>query len=828
MQNQNTQFTIAFKNENFKNFIEKLTCDKILNENEKSYILSCALLFLKEYERDKRYTSFADFAYYIILKYSVFYGDYKPLYDFSTNFGFYPITKVILENNLLPKTGINDKLIELELDNFQNIDEKYFETFEQNRNKNLFLNEKSNEKGYLAPTSFGKSSIIIDYIRKIENKEKIVIVVPTKSLLMQTYKMIKNSDLKYKLLFHDEMYQNEDSFIAIFTQERALRLLKKEKEIFYDTLIIDEAHKILESAKDKSNRSILLSRLISINKKLNKNHKVIYLSPLIEDIKNIELYENQNIKSYRINFNIKEPEIFEYKLNGDIIKHNRFFINDTFNGFKINEFQNYFDYLISNSSEKNFIYHARPKRVENIARDFCKNLKKTEKTESVKTIINILKNEVHKDFYVIDCLEYGVSYIHGQMPDLIKEYLELKYKELNEIKFLVANSVILEGINMPIDSLFIFNTYGLDSKGLNNLIGRVNRLNEIFRNNENKLFKLLPKIHFINNKEYDSTEKTISNMLPSIKSLRSRVFKDEIKNPTLLNYDIESIKDKNPIEEERLRDLKRKLQQQENFLNRIPENNFDELKRYLIESGIINLYKCDIEKLTTIILKNLGEKNLWNDLELLEKIYSIFIKNNIELIQDNEFKRFDFEETRKHYKFYIEVNQKRSLKENVESLKKYFEEKAKSEIKKERMFYFGSAYGKEVYDINNYMKSSKVYIDLGEITDERELINLAIVKLKMEDNFVSFTLNKFIVFLYDYKLISEDEYNLYVYGTIDKSKIKFTKFGMNVSLISKLETDNQINNIDFDDNNNLIINESFKSYLNTLNDFQKFEIERFL
>lgn len=828
MQNQNAQFTSAFKNENFKNFIEKLTCDVILDENEKSYILSCALLFLKEYEKDKRYTSFADFAYYIILKYSVFYSDYKPLYDFSINFGFYPITKVILENDLLPKTGINDKLIEHELDYFQNIDEKYFETFEQNRNKNLFLIDKSNEKSYLAPTSFGKSSIIIDYIKNLDSKEKIVIVVPTKSLLMQTYKMIKVAKLGYKLLFHDEMYDKEESFIAIFTQERALRLLKGKKNLFYDSLIIDEAHKIMESVKDKSNRSVLLSRLISLNRKININQKVIYLSPLIEDISNIKIYENQNIKKYNIDFNVKEPELFEYKINGDIIKHNRFFISDKFKGFKIDEYQSYFKYIMNNSSKKNFLYHSRPKLVEYIAKDFCNNLEKINKSESIINIINILKNEVHKDFYVIECLEYGVSYIHGQMPDLIKEYLEFKYKELSEIKYLAANSVILEGINMPIDSLFIFNTFGLGKKGLINLIGRVNRLNEIFKNNENLLHKLLPKIHFINSKEYNSTEKKIRDMLPTITSLRSRTFKDEVKNPTLLNYNIDLIKDKIPEEQERLRDLKRKVQNQEKFLSEIPKNKFDELKQYLIESGIINLYKCDIEKLTTIVLNNLEQKNLWQDLELLEKIYLIFIKNNIELVQDNEFKRFDFEETRNHYKFYIEVNQKRSLKENIESLKDYFEKRKKSEIKKERMFYFGSAYGNEVYDSINYEKGSKVYIDLKTVKDDRELINLAIVKLKMEDNFVSFTLNKFIVFLYDYKLISEDEYNLYVYGTTDKSKIKFTKFGINVSLISKLETDNQISNIDFDDNNNLIVNESFKSYLNTLNDFQKFEIERYL
>jgi hypothetical protein len=30
------------------------------------------------------------------------------------------------------------------------------------------------------------------------------------------------------------------------------------------------------------------------------------------------------------------------------------------------------------------------------------------------------------------------------MPDLIKEYLEYKFKEIKELKYIVANSVILE------------------------------------------------------------------------------------------------------------------------------------------------------------------------------------------------------------------------------------------------------------------------------------------------------------------------------------------------------------------------------------------------
>lgn len=69
--------------------------------------------------------------------------------------------------------------------------------------------------------------------------------------------------------------------------------------------------------------------------------------------------------------------------------------------------------------------------------------------------------------------------MHGGIPDLIKDFLEYKFKTESDIKYLVANSVVLEGINFPIEVLFILNTTDLKVKNLINLIGRVNRLNEV-------------------------------------------------------------------------------------------------------------------------------------------------------------------------------------------------------------------------------------------------------------------------------------------------------------------------------------------------------------
>ena len=82
--------------------------------------------------------------------------------------------------------------------------------------------------------------------------------------------------------------------------------------------------------------------------------------------------------------------------------------------------------------------------------------------------------------------------------------------------------------------------------------------------------------------------------------------------------------------------------------------------------------------------------------------------------------------------------------------------------------------------------------------------------------------------LYDYKLISRDEYNYYIYGTTDQNKIDLTKIGLSINLISRLEADGQLQYLHFDSFNNLKSMPEFETYKSTANDFYRFEIERFL
>jgi hypothetical protein len=628
--------------------------------------------------------------------------------------------------------------------------------------------------------------------------------------------MIREANLQRKLMIHDEMYDGENSFIAIFTQERALRLLAKHDTCFFDLVFVDEAHNLLTG----DSRSILLSRVIAKNRVRNPYHRVLYLSPLLQDANNLRLAPDQNISSHVVRFNVKEPEIYELRLNKEVYQYSRF-MNQF---YKLQEDVEIADYLRAVSGKKNFVYNYRPVKIERLADELCEMVPQIEPTDEINKVAHILATEVHPDFYAIEHIKHGVVYLHGKLPDLVKEYLEFKYKVLPELKYVVANSVILEGMNLPIDTLFTFNTRSLQGKELLNLIGRVNRLNTIFGQEGNRLERLLPKVHFINNVEHNRADSKMEN---KIVLLRSRVFNDEIKNPTLEAFDIEALRIPD-ASKEKYSEKVTTLQENERFLTATPETKNDKIRAYLIQSGIIEFYSDPAAVIYRFVAESpvlaTNPPKWWTAMSMMDKIEYLFLRD-INGVDDFEVRRLSHPEARNYYETHILVAQKKSLNENINAQIRYFKQRASSQDSK---MYFGLSYGEEPYETESYPNfSNNAYVDLANKND-RQLVNLAVVKLKMEDDFVSFKINKFIVMLFDYNLISADEYNRYIYGTTDEKKIRLTKYGLSVNMISRLQVDGQIDNLEFDEFNNLRATLKFKEFLLTVNDFYRFEIMRYI
>lgn len=155
----------------FERIIKKITLypnDETikLEENEKVFLLSSAIILSKNYSMDKRYQSYAELAYYIILKYSLITNDFTPLYDFAVNFGFYPIAKSLVEKEKIEMDSIINYNTQARIEEefkFNNL----IETYNQKEIRNSILESESNEICFIAPTSFGKSSLIVEDIKKI-------------------------------------------------------------------------------------------------------------------------------------------------------------------------------------------------------------------------------------------------------------------------------------------------------------------------------------------------------------------------------------------------------------------------------------------------------------------------------------------------------------------------------------------------------------------------------------------------------------------------------------------------------------------------------------
>lgn len=810
--NEKRQLTGLKNNQLFNDvFIKIILNNKDIDEKEKEFILSCAIIFFNQYNSDKRYKSYFKIGYYIILKYSLLFDDYKPLYDISLQIGFYPISNFILNKKYIEIDSVEELIINKSISKNYMSFENYIETFEQNISSKGILKNLEKNIAYIAPTSYGKSSLVKEIITK-NNYSKIGIIVPTKSLLIQTYKDIKSLNLDYKLILHDEMYNNgNERIIAILTQERATRLISKTK-ISFDVLFIDEAHNLLK----KDSRSIILSRLIQLNGKKNVKQKLIFLTPLIQDEKNIKVDKIPDNELYasKINYDLKISDLY-------LFEKNKGYAYDKFTGqyFIIKEQIDYFEYIKSFSLNKNFIYQTRPKLIEKLANTISNTISKIEITEEINKVINTLKAEVHESFYLIPLIEKGIVYIHGKIPNIVKEYIEDKFKSISSLKYIIANQVILEGINLPIDSLFITSAYRLEGKDLVNLIGRVNRLNYVFQNDNLNL--LISKIHFLNHEEYGSSD--IKNKM---ELLRNHSFDDKLENPLLKEYNIDSLKLNQEVKAKR--ELVNQLIIQESEIL-LAQNELDfrgVLKKYIIENNINDYYK-DLESLLNVLVENISHYKFDEKYQITDIISKIFIQNNELNIRDYEIERLKNPQAIKYYNYYLDITQKQSLNERINFTVAYLKTKSKSN---DPQLYIGKSYGEERRYSNQYTNEeyiNPVYVNLSRKTDV-QLVNLAIVKLKIEEDFVGFKLNKLIVFLYDFKLITEDYYFNYVYGTTDLNIINLVRFGLNVNIVKKLQTDNQIINLSVDLNGNLKSNEEFLIYKDSQNELFKFELNKYL
>lgn len=361
------------------------------------------------------------------------------------------------------------------------------------------IKEKMLGEGFFSfsgPTSLGKSFIIKDKLYDLAHHDSlndhcVVILVPTKALITQTA-----ADLRQLLSDVPEVnvavYPSLPKFlrrkfkrtIFVFTPERLLRYLANPvRDISY--LIIDEAQKII--AENDTRSSLYYHATLEVIRRFAT--KLIFASPSLD---NPDIFLQLFGKATNGSMATRERTVAQQRYLIDLVERKQYYVSATQRTMSELDMppvqDDVIDVVLSLSgNSKSIIYINGSLKSAEFAMTLSARKNAVDDVE-IDTLIDEVKEYIHKDYYLANTLRYGVAFHHGKMPQEIRESVERIFADpKSPVQFVVCTSTLLEGVNLPAKNIFIIN----DKHGgkhfseidFNNLAGRAGRLTYDFSGN---------------------------------------------------------------------------------------------------------------------------------------------------------------------------------------------------------------------------------------------------------------------------------------------------------------------------------------------------------
>ena len=722
--------------------------------------------------------------YRIILFYGNFTGRYEPLYDVALNQGLHPVSAVI-GDQFQDDDPRNDSFIRSIVGSYVDTfrDQGIVLTEQQDALRTFVQSEYKRSSVIVAPTSYGKSELIIKSVKENPRK-KILILVPSKALLAQTKKRLIYADLDGlgKVVTHPEMYiEGRRSRSFVLTQERLSRLLSTHPSLTFDMVFVDEAHNLLQNDR----RSELLATMLCILGARNSKTSFKFLTPFLCDALNVRVrFLDMTPKGFKVDEYIKSERFYlgdfrKGKGEGKLKLYDHF-LNHTLD--LETRYQNCFDLIRGEALKKNIIYGNKKKSIEAFAVGLAATLKPVQ-CPLIARACEELEKAFDKRYRLISCLRKGVLYHHGSIPDTIRLYLENLFTASGKMKYLVCNSTLLEGVNLPIERLFVFDylkgSNNLTSSQFKNLVGRVNRFSEVFTPKANAaLKKLESSIYLLGVDGFTSKRANLEAFYNKSVNV-TQVDKDSLGTVLLEATSLIDGKVSKLYEDavQRLENLHPGLVggQECQYVT-------TELGKLMIANSIseIDVFKEEvrIDRQIRHSIKVNGQ--IENAERLMRAIQKLFI-DRLEEIRDNrDLLRLKEPAALRFYSMLLNWKLKQySLKRMIILTLRYWRKQVE-EGQDDHVFvgsWGDTKFGKSNFE--NWVRIAEKDID--------ERINLAIVRLKDEEDFFENRIFKFVEVLNSVGALEESFYQRIKYGTDDPMQIKLIRDGFSRSLTDLMQ-----------------------------------------
>lgn len=354
----------------------------------------------------------------------------------------------------------------------------------------LFDLEHYNKVFLSAPTSFGKTSLILEYIiSHFEKLNNVLFIVPTNSLLEELFAKIIEINKFYKLGYSistQPYFQSGVKNFLIITPERFLLLYEGIDINSFDLIVMDETYKIVDSKNECisdfiDSRAVRFRKVADIIGKTSK--KLFLLSPFTYLL-------TQSMQKYLTKYEIKK---LDRKM--EYVKREIYEISNT-QSFKEHFKLRVVGYAANSSAaqktnlllrvlqdEKNIVYVSQYAKAYDIveALDWTRKLNKSERY--IKFLAHLEKNYSVDDKYewkIISALKKGVGIYISPLPRYIKREIIKLYEE-NVLGTLIVTTSFTEGVNTNASNLIFTslingpNTNKLSDIDVLNVSGRAGR-----------------------------------------------------------------------------------------------------------------------------------------------------------------------------------------------------------------------------------------------------------------------------------------------------------------------------------------------------------------
>ena len=357
------------------------------------------------------------------------------------------------------------------------------------------------------PTSSGKSFILKRYIEHRINDEqgfKAIYVVPTRALISEVSREL--SDLHNEVVVKTGAYfeEEEDSSsdvvdketaeFLVVTPERCRKLINPEirGKIEPDLVFFDEIQNI-----EDDNRGVLFEGIVESLNDFYPDAQIVAAGPYLENPGDtLEGLTKNEVEEVQTGFTpvlqLKVTMRFNRGRNNDISLHihspsgslkkvsipepDSLSYSDLAN--KTEALPTILDEFASNS--KTLVYSGRKDYAEKRAKRIAEQGGESSASPELRRLKEFLAESIHEEYSLIECLERGVAFHHGNVPKFAREEIEEIYRNYDDLHTIVTTPTLMQGVNLPAEKIFLVGAkrggQELTDFEFNNLIGRVGRL----------------------------------------------------------------------------------------------------------------------------------------------------------------------------------------------------------------------------------------------------------------------------------------------------------------------------------------------------------------